>query len=1309
METCLIRSWLGWLAAGWVCGLWNCGAVEVAGGLLVDLNAVDYQTESGKWPQHTPGTGIPGDFLPKGSPTQQTVAGAAAVVFDGDGDYFIGPITTAALHGAGARHSVEVWAYQGNARDQESLVSWGKRWGPDLSFAGFRYGGDPDFGAIARWGRFETGYPVVPLPGRWHHLVFTYDGSRQTLYVDGVAEQTAEVGVFDAHDMLPIHLGAEIRGDLKLEGLFTHFSGALARVRIHAGALDEGQVKRNYEMERKEFAGPVAKPLQQPPMHRFSFDAAAGPAPEGSTVIDSIGGLAAVIRGADASFTGSAVLLPGGASGTAAYVDLPNGLISSRENLSLEFWATQLTPRNWCRILSIGTNSGGEITGPGGNFTGTETLTLFGNVGAAPCNRFARSYGTYPNGGPDRNPAEYADEEYGTTYHQVITYDKVLREWHWYRNSVLMEVIADLDGPTTIPDLNVWLGRSEFSLDANFHGLYHEFRVYNHTLREDEILGNFNAGPDKLNLGGVVAAMNWTVTEPGSHSFANSSRSDHWNTGSGGPHPDGAGSIATFASELSGNQDIDLSEPVTLGSLNIGSRGRGGAFTLRASGRGGFTLDSGSRIPAAVTQLPGSPGNFIYAALDLRSDTEISNQSNSPLLLGGHVRGKGAFIKGGHGPVILTGNGSDHSGEVKIAAGALVLGDSGDSGMLGASHFTITDPGQVIFNRGDAVSLATGFSGTGKILHQGKGPLHLAAEGVIKTRGTIEQADGSGTFTSEGSIDGTISLLTDSTLILAGDSQTRVTDFLSAGRKNGGTLEVRDSASIEILGSGHLNVGDIGSGHSIMRLDGGSVTVRQLFVGKGPDTSGVLLQTGGRLRKTRADGMLDTRIGGAEPGSHRTWGAWRMTGGEFLDDWNLQIGGYGTGVLEVDGGDLRVEGFLGIGRYEDQNKNASRGLVDVKSGGISLLSSERLLLVGEEGVGVLNIRGRGRVTCRNRLIIGAGTIAKPGEGTVNLLTGGTLVTSAITQFNQTEAIGRLNFDGGTLKAGANSGAFLDGIDFAFVRKNGAIIDTSGFDVEIRQPLVPPRGNGVLSIPVVEGGSGYLVAPWVGISGGAGSGATAVAELMDGSVRSITMTHAGNDFLTTPAVTVTGGGAGSGLVLGDPELGPGTGGGLIKTGGGMLTLSGTNTYTGTTTVRKGGLRVTGRIAGDLETAASTSLRGNGGISGSVHIAPGSTISVDPGGVLTLDSDLELRGELAVEPAAGGRIDVAGTLDLTGSGLTIRGGPLPEAGGALIIATYGKLVGRIPAQDLPRGHTIDHHYQGGNRIALLAPAAKHDDDD
>ncbi len=1307
METNLIRSFHGLLAAWAACGPLCFGAVEVAGNLLVDLDAADFKPGTEKWRQHTAGTGISGDFVAKGTPTRQTVAGAPAVVFDGDGDYFIGPITTAALHAPGAKHSVEVWVFQGNIRDQESVVSWGKRWGPDHTFAGFRYGADPDFGAISRWGESESAFATVPSPGRWHHLVYTYDGNVQSVYVDGKPDNSKIAGLLDAHDMLPIHLGAEICGDLKLEGQFTHFSGALAKVRIHSGALDAAQVKRNFDAERQGFPGTVAKPLQQSPMHRFSFNAPAGPAPDGTTVIDSIGGLCAVIRGADAEFTGSAIQLPGGSSAEKAYVDLPNGLISSRESLSIEFWETQIVAQDWCRILSIGTNQAGEITGPGGSFTGTETLTLFGNVGATQVNRFARSYGNFPNGGPDRNPVDYPDTDYGVEFHQVITYDKELKEWHWYRNGILMEVIADLEGPTTIDDVNVWLGRSEFSSDHNFLGCYNEFRIYNHTLSEEEICGNFLAGPDILNLGGEVAAMNWAPVDPGAHSFANSGGSDNWKTGANGPHPDGVGGTATFANAIAGDQEIGIETPVTLGSLNLGSRDRGGSFTLRSEKAGGIVMDSGNGIAASITQLPGSPGNLIYSPVTLRSDTEITNQSFHPLFFGGAIRGSGTFIKGGTGSVILAGSGAGHTGESKIVAGTLILGDAGNNGLLGSPRFTISDPGQLVFNFRDDITLEGAFNGNGRISHQGRGKLTLAKTGSFATDGVVEMMDGSGAFTSYGSMDGVKWLKTDSPVVLRGRSKSRIGSWVSIGSRNGGSLVIQDDATLEIDGPGHLNVGDLGTGQSVMELRSGSVLCKELFVGKNPGTSGVILQSGGEIRKT--GGLLDSQLGGGIPGAWDVWGAWRMTGGTYVDEWNLQIGAHGIGVMEIDGGELTVAGFLGIGRYEEDGQPGARGVLDVKSGSVSITSGGTLLLVGEEGTGVLNIRDKGTVSCVNQMIIGAGTIKKPGDGTVNLLAGGTLVVSAIGQYNQTEAMGRLNWDGGTLKAERSNDRFLEGLDYVHVRKGGARIDSNGHDVTINQSLLAPRGSGVASIPVTRAGTGYVGAPFIEISGGAGSGATAVPELVNGSVKSITITGQGNDFLSPPAVNVLGGGSGSGLALGTPVLQANAGGGLVKMGKGTLTLGGENRYPGLTLIDQGGMRITGSVLGAVEASAGATLGGGGLINGAVRIASGSTLAPDPGGALTIRGNMTIQGKLSIDVTAAGAgcVDVGGKLDLTGAGLSVKLPAVRPVSPIVLIANYASLHGRFSGDEsLPDGYSIDYHHNGLNQIALVTTDSGHD---
>ncbi|HMC69978.1 MAG TPA: hypothetical protein VKJ07_12555, partial [Mycobacteriales bacterium] len=83
-------------------------------------------------------------------------------------------------------------------------------------------------------------------------------------------------------------------------------------------------------------------------------------------------------------------------------------------------------------------------------------------------------------------------------------------------------------------------------------------------------------------------------------------------------------------------------------------------------------------------------------------------------------------------------------------------------------------------------------------------------------------------------------------------------------------------------------------------------------------------------------------------------------------------------------------------------------------------------------------------------------------------------------------------------------------------------------------MTPPAGNGwscngttatngVTSIAVNGGGTGFASAPAIGFTGGGGSGATAFATVSGGAVISITVTDSGSGYTSVPTVTFTGGG------------------------------------------------------------------------------------------------------------------------------------------------------------------------------------------
>jgi hypothetical protein len=76
---------------------------------------------------------------------------------------------------------------------------------------------------------------------------------------------------------------------------------------------------------------------------------------------------------------------------------------------------------------------------------------------------------------------------------------------------------------------------------------------------------------------------------------------------------------------------------------------------------------------------------------------------------------------------------------------------------------------------------------------------------------------------------------------------------------------------------------------------------------------------------------------------------------------------------------------------------------------------------------------------------------------------------------------------------------------------------------IEQYTYGPTGGGVTGGIVTAGGSGYTSAPTVSITGGGGTGATAVATVNGGLVSQIAMTNIGTGYTSPPTIGFTGGG------------------------------------------------------------------------------------------------------------------------------------------------------------------------------------------
>lgn len=220
--------------------------------------------------------------------------------------------------------------------------------------------------------------------------------------------------------------------------------------------------------------------------------------------------------------------------------------------------------------------------------------------------------------------------------------------------------------------------------------------------------------------------------------------------------------------------------------------------------------------------------------------------------------------------------------------------------------------------------------------------------------------------------------------------------------------------------------------------------------------------------------------------------------------------------------------------------------------------------------------------------------------------------------------------------------------------------------------------------------------------------------------------AGDVLLGSKQLTL-GGLSGSQLIEGmiqDGGDGGGTGGKLVKTGTGTLTLSGTSTYTGGTSVEAGTLVVgvggVGSILGPVEVKSGARLGGTGAIGGNVTVNAGATHGAGNSvGTQTINGNYANHGVFEVEatPSGTDRLNVNGTVDISGAALNLLLSPPTSAawnvlnGPFVLIANDGTeaVAGTFASVgDLNKLVFLDHHinYTGGDGNDVTLSLSRND---
>jgi hypothetical protein len=381
------------------------------------------------------------------------------------------------------------------------------------------------------------------------------------------------------------------------------------------------------------------------------------------------------------------------------------------------------------------------------------------------------------------------------------------------------------------------------------------------------------------------------------------------------------------------------------------------------------------------------------------------------------------------------------------------------------------------------------------------------------------------------------------------------------------------TAGLTSIGGGITGGGNLIVSSGQTTLSGGTSTIATVSIGSG-GAAALYQASGAKLTLSAAAAGTDLPIGSATSG----YGYYSVAGGSLTtNEADIGAGAGSTGVLDLSVNSALVDpGFLkvAVGTGATGELNVS-GTTTVTLAGTTGTSPKFGLNWAAGNTAVVNLN--------------SGTITGPATGTtytldfnaaggnstsiVNL-NGGTLQIGGLIATTASTSPMQLNFNGGTLKATVANAGFFGNVltgntaSGAYVYGNGGTIDNNGVNITVAQVIKSPTANGVTALALPSGDSGYIAPPLVTISGGGGTGATAIANVSGGVVTSFTITNPGTGYTSTPTYALSGGGGTAGTA-GAVTTAANSTGNVIYTDSSATnsttTISGANTYTGNTYV------------------------------------------------------------------------------------------------------------------------------------------------
>jgi autotransporter-associated beta strand protein len=724
---------------------------------------------------------------------------------------------------------------------------------------------------------------------------------------------------------------------------------------------------------------------------------------------------------------------------------------------------------------------------------------------------------------------------------------------------------------------------------------------------------------------------------------------------------DGTGQLSTIFAQagvtvLSGNNTYTGSMTVNSGTvISNGSNSfaggltmNGGSLTFNGSNSftGGVTLNNASQLilgnasalnaanPNALTFGGGSTADLQLNGNNLTVGSVTVNGA-TPTIENASAAGTPATFNGsfGSGYAAYGGVFQDGAGGGKLS---LVLNSTGTLALTGSNNYsgTTTFAGGGTLQISSASNIGNGVAGNtlsfpnGGTLESTGNTYSLSTNQAVSYTGTLNLQVDSGAITIPGTVTGT-------NLNVSGGGNAT----LGGANAIIGVININNAATTvtgSIPAATQINVNTTGQ-NSVLNLTNANITLpgttTDLQIGVNASAAGAVYVSGNSNLSTGTTAGSNIQLGIASGSS----GYLSVSGGT-INTHEIDLGSFtnsGTGVMDISGGTTNVNSWITVSRGV-----GTTGVLNVTGGNVNLTTTGGALALDWSNTaadyGVVNITNA-TVAATPGLNYFANIIqvgAAGSTGVINLNSGGTLQVGTVTS-NSNLGTSLLNFNGGTLRGNASVTSFLNSpnITGVYVYSGGATIDNAGYNVTVGNALQAPTGSGVISIPVTNGGSGYIGAPAVVLSGG-GTGATAVATVANGVVTGITVTNPGIGYTSAPQVSFVGGG-GNGASVGNIMIAPNTSGSVTFAGAGVTNLTASNTYTGATNI-----------------SAGTTVRLGSPLLASYNFAPstvnGTTVTNLGTGGAALNGVLSAgTGSITT---TGGPLAGTGALNLTGDGST-----------------------------------------------------------